>query len=206
MISITELNKINLLQIKTILDNSGIIIFPTETVWGIGCKFDDKLAVEKLYNIKGRDFSNPLQIQLSAVDEIKKYTTETYDGILKNISEKFLPGPLSIVLKKKNVPNFTTSNLDTVSIRVSSCDVLTKIIEFIGYPLASTSCNKSGEPVLVNFNDIKVFAHNHSDVFISIDFKTLNKGSTIISLDKSKLTLLREGTLGYEEIKKVANI
>lgn len=206
MINIDSLNKENLSKIKTKLDNSGIIIFPTETVWGIGCKFDDIKAVEKLYRIKGRDFSNPLQIQLSNTNQIEEYTSEPIDMNLMKILNTFLPGPLSIVLKKRNVPDFITSNLNTVSIRVSSCDIVTKLIDFLGYPIASTSCNKSGEPVIEKIDEIEKFASDNCDIFISSDCISLNVSSTIISYENGSIKLLREGGLSFDKIKSVIKI
>lgn len=205
MITINKINKANLSKIKTILDNSGIIIFPTETVWGIACKFDDEIAVKKIYDIKGRNFSNPLQIQLSAISEIEKYTLNQINGELSDICNAFLPGPLSIVLKKNNVPDFITSNLDTVSIRISSCSIVTELVNYMGYPLASTSCNYSGEPVLTDIGNVKEFAEKHCDIFISMTCNSQNISSTVIAFEDNSLKLLREGVITFDEIINVIN-
>jgi L-threonylcarbamoyladenylate synthase len=177
-------------------------VFPTETVWGIGCKFDDEKAVERIYEIKGRNSSNPLQIQLSSISDIDKYSSEPMSDGLKSVCSSFLPGPLSIVLKKKNVPDFTTSNLDTVSIRVSSCPEVLDLVAYLGYPLASTSCNKSGEPVLTNYEDIRGFAESYCDIFISKKYKTYDIGSTVIGYSNSEVQLFREGVIKFDEILK----
>lgn len=202
MIRITEINNTNLSRIKSILDNSGIIIFPTETVWGIGCKFDDEEAVKKIYHIKGRDFSNPLQIQVSSLEEIKKYTNDIKSNYLERVLRDFLPGPLSIVLSKMNIPDFVTSNLDSVAFRFSSCDELVELINYLGYPLASTSCNKSNEPVISDYNRIVNFAETNADILFDVKTDVVNIASTVIKYDDGKFELLREGFIKYSEIEK----
>lgn len=202
MITITEINKNNLELVKSILDNSGIIVFPTETVWGIGCRFDNKEAVARLYDIKGRDTSNPLQIQVSSLNDFEKYSLDNNQAILQKLFNKYLPGPLSIVLNKKNVPDYVTSNLNTVAFRYSSCIYLKSIIDFINYPIASTSCNLSGHPIITEKSEIVDFAEKYADLLIDIDCGNQNVSSTIIELKKNDIRYLREGVISFEEIKK----
>lgn len=202
MITITEINKNNLEKMKSILDNSGIIVFPTETVWGIGCRYDDEKAVSKLYDIKGRNTSNPLQIQISKMSDFEKYSNIKKKDVLNKISSNYLPGPLSIVLEKKNVPDFVTSNLDTVAFRLSSCSYLIELIDYIGYPIASTSCNLSGQPVITDKTEIIAFAKQYADLLIDIDCGNENISSTIIQLLNDEIKYIREGVITFEEIKK----
>ena len=206
MIRITNLNNINIAQIRESLLTSGIIVFPTETVWGLGARFDDENAIKRLYEIKGRDFANPLQIQVSSFEDIKKYSDEPYEGKFKTLCENILPGALTVVTKKKNVPDFVTSNLDTVGIRYSSCKDLTNLIELLGFPIASTSCNKSGEPVITDIDEIIEFAKNYADVLLEIDCKVENVSSTIVNFDNGNLKLLREGSIDFETIKSKIGI
>ncbi|MFA7325645.1 MAG: L-threonylcarbamoyladenylate synthase [Candidatus Kapaibacterium sp.] len=202
MITITEINKNNLEKIKSILDNSGIIVFPTETVWGIGCRYDDEKAVTRLYDIKGRNTSNPLQIQISKASEIEKYGIIDNREIWKILSKQYLPGPLSIVLDKKNVPDYVTANLNTVAFRLSNCSYLLELIDYLGYPIASTSCNLSGMSVITDKDDIVVFAEQHSDILLDIDCGSKNISSTIIRLTNNEINYIREGVISFDEIKK----
>ncbi|PKL78568.1 MAG: threonylcarbamoyl-AMP synthase [Ignavibacteriae bacterium HGW-Ignavibacteriae-4] len=202
MITITEINKNNLEKMESILDNSGIIVFPTETVWGIGCRFDDEKAVSRLYNIKGRNTSIPLQIQISKLSDFEKYSVINNKEVWSKITSKYLPGPLSIVLDKKNVPDYVTSNLDTVAFRLSNCSYLLELIDYLGYPIASTSCNLSGKPVITDKEDILDFAEQHSDIFVDIDCGKENISSTIIQLINNEINYIREGVISFDEIKK----
>lgn len=202
MIRITEINNTNLSRIKSILDNSGIIIFPSETVWGIGCKFDEEEAVKKIYRIKGRDFSNPLQIQVSSLNGIRRYSKGMINMNLERVFSDLLPGPLSIVLSKMDVPDFVTSGLDSVAFRYSSCDELVELINYLGYPLASTSCNKTSEPVISDYNRIVNFAEINADILLDIKTDVSNIASTVVKYDDGKFELLREGFIKYGEIEK----
>lgn len=202
MITITEINKNNLEKIKSILDDSGIIVFPTETVWGIGCRYDDEKAVTRLYEIKGRITSNPLQIQVSKLSEFEKYGIIDNRKIWEILSKQYLPGPLSIVLDKINVPDYVTSNLKTVAFRLSNCSYLLELIDYLGYPLASTSCNLSGMPVITDNDEIRDFAKQHSDILIDIDCGKNDISSTIIQLVNHKINYIREGVISFDQIKK----
>jgi L-threonylcarbamoyladenylate synthase len=202
MIRITEINKKNLELVKSILDNSGIIVFPTETVWGIGCRFDDEIAVSRLYNIKGRDTSNPLQIQVSSFNDFETYSFNNNKVKLQKLFSNYLPGPLSIVLNKKNVPDYVTSNLNTVAFRYSSCSYLHELIDYISYPIASTSCNLSGHPIIKDKTEIVEFAQEYADILIDIDCGNQNISSTIIQLLYNEITYIREGLITFDEIKK----
>ena len=202
MITLTEINKNNLEKIKSILDNSGIIVFPTETVWGIGCKFDDEKAVARLYDIKGRNTSNPLQIQVSQLSDFEKYSCIEPNDLWESITAKYLPGPLSIVLEKRNVPDYITSNLNTVAFRYSSCKYLLELIDHLGYPIASTSCNLSGMPVITDKAEIIEFAEQNADILIDIDCGNKNISSTIIRIINNNIDYIREGVISFDEIKK----
>lgn len=203
MIVITEINKNNLIKIKSVLDNSGVIVFPTETVWGLGCKYDDEKAVSRIYSIKGRNESNPLQIQVSGKNDFEIYSYVNNNDCWNTISSQFLPGPLSVISKKKkNVPDFVTANLDTVAFRYSSCNYLLDLIDFLGYPIASTSCNLSGEQVITDKDEIFQFSKKHADVLIDIECGNGNISSTIISLINNEIKLIREGLIKFDDIKK----
>ena len=105
-------------EYANIINKGGVVVFPTETVYGIGTNGLNKEAVEKLYKIKKRPFDKPISLLVSDLEMIESITKEITDIEYKLIKE-FLPGPLTIVLKKNNkVPDIVTSNGDTVGIRM----------------------------------------------------------------------------------------
>ena len=101
-----------------ILKHGGIVVFPTETVYGIGANIWDETAVKRLYEVKQRPFDKPISLLVSSIDminEVAKDITELEYALMK----EFFPGSFTIILKKKDiVPNIVTANLDTVGIRL----------------------------------------------------------------------------------------
>ena len=137
-----------------------IVIFPTETVYGIGTNGLDENAVRKLYEVKKRPLNKPISLLVSnmeMVNLIAKDITETEYKIMKN----FFPGPLTIILKKKkNVPDIVTAGQDTVGVRMPRGDVARKLVELSRVPIAAPSANISGEPSGTNLQEImKHFAN-----------------------------------------------
>ena len=128
------------------VNEGGIVIFPTDTVYGIGVNPFNLEAVNKVYEIKERPKEKPLCLlisDLSMIDEIAINVTEKE----RKIIEAFFPGPLTIILKKsENVPDLVTSGKDTVGIRMPENDIALRLIREVGKPLATPSANISGKP------------------------------------------------------------
>ena len=128
-----------------ILKKGGIVIFPTETVYGIGANGLDTKAIEKLYKLKKRPHNKPISLLVSDIDMVNLVAKDITDLEYK-IMERFFPGPLTIVLKKRKiVPDILTANRDTIGIRMPSGKIARKLIEYVGSPIATSSANISGE-------------------------------------------------------------
>ncbi|HUS50914.1 MAG TPA: L-threonylcarbamoyladenylate synthase [Candidatus Paceibacterota bacterium] len=155
-----------------------IFIYPTDTIYGIGCNALDKKAVEKIKNIKARDKDKPLSIIAPSIDWIKENLIVPTDFDLK----KYLPGAYTIILKKKN-PGFLklVSSGNSLGIRIPDCD-FTKIIQKSGVPFITTSVNLSGEPFALRLNDLKQEIKKQVDVIIKSENedKMIGKPSTLI--------------------------
>ena len=161
--------KINYEKIKEVakcIKQGGIVIFPTETVYGIGVNGLNENAIKKLYEVKQRPEKKPISLLVNSLDMIneiaKDITTVEYKLI-----EKFFPGPLTIVLKKKDiVPNILTPGIDTVGIRMPENEIALKLIEYAGVPIATSSCNISGKPSATNLQEIMKDFEGKVDYFI----------------------------------------
>jgi len=140
-----------------------IFIYPTDTIYGIGCDANNKEAVEKIKQIKGRDKDKPLSVIAPSIKWIEENLIVDCD------IKKYLPGPYTIVLKKKN-PNFLfqVSNAETLGIRIPA-NKLTKEIQKAGVPFITTSVNLSGEPFALNLDDIKEEIKRQVDYIIEAD-------------------------------------
>lgn len=184
------------------LENNGIIAFPTDTVYGLACVYDSEEAINKIKQAKGRDEKKPLPMMLYSVDQIEKvaYVNE----ITKKIINKFMPGALTIVLKKREeVPSYVTNGFDTIGIRIPNHELSLEILRKINKPLLVTSANKSDTSSKFNSEEVRNDIGEYLDYLI--DGESDNKlASTIVSLINEPV-ILREGTITLEEILKEIN-
>ena len=182
-----------------------IVIFPTETVYGIGTNGLDEKAVKKLYEVKQRPLNKPISLlvaNMEMVNLIAKDITETEYKIMKN----FFPGPLTIILKKKDiVPDILTAGQDTVGVRMPRGEVARKLIEFAGVPIAAPSANISGEPSGTNLQEIMKHFEGKVDYWIDGGNSELGLASTIVQVIDEKPKILRQGSITLEQIESILN-
>ena len=138
------------------IKKGNLVLFPTETVYGIGANALDAEAVKKIFIAKGRAQDNPLIVHVSSIEMVEKIVKEI-TPLEKKLMEKFWPGPLTIIFKRKSekiIPNVVTANLDTVGIRMPSNKIAKKLIQEAGVPIAAPSANISGKPSGTKVDDI----------------------------------------------------
>ena len=130
----SNISQTKLQEINNYLKEGKLIIFPTETVYGLGAIATDDKAVKKIYIAKGRKSDNPLIVHLSSVSEIEKYA-HIENEIERKLINTFMPGPFTIILKKKdNIPSAVSGGLDTVGIRVPSNKIASSILAKCSIP------------------------------------------------------------------------
>lgn len=186
-----------------IIKNGGIVIFPTETVYGIGTNGLDANAVKRLYDIKQRPINKPISLLVSNMDMINKIAKDITKTEYK-LMEKFFPGPFTIILKKKEiVPDIVTANQDTVGIRMPNGDVAKKLIEYSNVPIATPSANISGKPSGTNVKDIFNDFNNKVDYFIDGGESNLGIASTIVKVIDEVPHILRQGSITKEQIEEL---
>lgn len=182
------------------LKKGGIIAYPTETVYGLGCNIFDKKAVKKLIKLKGRDFDKPLSVAVAdwqMFEELALLTTKE-----KKIAQKLLPGPFTFILPKtKKVPDFVTAGSEFVGIRFPADKKVQAIIQEAGFPIITTSANFSSQPSPVKLEKID------SKICLRVDFVVRGKcryktPSTIIDLKNRKI--IRKGA-GFKKVKEIFN-
>ena len=129
-----------------IINNGGLVAFPTETVYGLGANALDADAVARIYEAKGRPSDNPMIVHIARASDIGQLTPMLSADIVA-IIDNFWPGPLTMVLKKKpGVPDRTTGGLDTVAVRMPDSKAALSLINMAGCPIAAPSANLSGSP------------------------------------------------------------
>jgi L-threonylcarbamoyladenylate synthase len=179
-----------------VIESGGIVVYPTETSYGIGTNAADSKAVKKLRNIR-KPSGKPISIIVSSIDMMKNYGVITKDvGILV---KKFMPGPLTIVVRKKGtIPNVL--NKKEIAFRISSHPIANLLSEYAGVPITAPSANPEGKPPA--FDAKKAFQYFNNKVDIVIDCGKLKKQepSTMIDM-KSKPKIIREGAISVRKIK-----
>jgi L-threonylcarbamoyladenylate synthase len=176
-----------------IIKKSGIVIYPTETVYGIGANIFSSTALEKVFAIKERDKNKPVSV---AVSDLKMMEDLVYIGEKeRRFIEKFLPGPVTVVMKKKEkVPDLLTSGSKLLGIRFPAHESTIKLIQLAGVPITSTSANISGEPPPASVDEIRISADYIIDGGIC-------KGEPSTVVDLVNLKIIRKGAR-YDEVEE----
>lgn len=186
-----------------IIKNRGIVVFPTETVYGIGVNSLDENAVKKLYNVKKRQLNKPISLLVNSIEMIEQVARNITD-LEYALMKEFFPGPLTIILKKKAlVPNIVTANLETVGIRMPANEIALKLIEYTGVPIATSSANISGKPSEITLKDIMKDFDGQANYFIDGGQSEIGIASTIIQIVEGETKILRQGSIPKEQIKAV---
>ena len=194
----------DVLEATKILKSGGIGIFPTDTVYGIGCDFINATSLKRLFKAKKRDLNKPINILVSNIKMLDGVVTNIKD-IEKTLIESFWPGALTIIFNKTNlVPDLLTSGLDTVGIRMPDNTVCLDLINKFGKPIATSSANISNEPAtnFVDENLIKKF-NNNVDFILDSGKIDGNVPSTIVRVVGNKVNILREGPISLNDIMEV---
>lgn len=179
------------------------VIFPTETVYGLGANALDEDAAAKIYQAKGRPSDNPLLVHVADKKDVYDLV-ENIDGRAKLLMEKFWPGPLTIVFKKKDIiPDRTSGGLDTVAIRMPSDPVARQLIRRAGVPIAAPSANISGRPSPTKPDHIIRDMDGRVDGILVGGPCNYGVESTIVDLSSGIAMVLRPGSVTLEMLKEV---
>jgi tRNA threonylcarbamoyl adenosine modification protein (Sua5/YciO/YrdC/YwlC family) len=183
---------------------SGIpISFPTETVYGLGAGIFDYNGVEKIYKIKGRAFNNPLSAHISNLNDVEILCDDIKDDFYL-LAEKFLPGPLSIVMKKKKVvTDIVTGGGGSLSIRIPDNPIFLELSKLFGQPIAGTSANKSGRPSPTNAEFVYDDLAGEIPVILDSGKCRYQIESTVISLLGDSPELIRPGAISQTDLQNV---
>ena len=189
-----KINENELKQVINVISNGGVVIFPTDTVYGVAANSLDDNAIKKLFEIKGRNDNKPICVLTSTIEKINKVAYVNNEE--QKIIDKYMPGALTIILnKKENVSNILTSNLDTIGVRIPNNKIALKILDRIDYPLATTSANISGSQAAVKLEDLIEVFDSKVDIIIDGGITDLKLSSTIVKIENNEVKVLREGTI-----------
>lgn len=185
------------------LKNGKLVLFPTETVYGIGANALDKDAVKNIFIAKGRAQDNPLIAHISNVSMLNNLV-EKVGKIEKTLMQEFWPGPLTIIFKRKPIiPDIITGGLDTVAIRMPSNIIAKTLIELSGVPIAAPSANISGRPSGTEVADIMQELDGKVEFMIDSGRVDIGLESTVIRVVDDVVHILRPGKITPEDIEKL---
>lgn len=192
-----------LVDIVNIIKQDGIVVFPTETVYGIGGNALSEEVIKKIYNIKKRPQDKALNILVKNKEEIERYAYIS-NIIERKIIDNFMPGPITIILKKKKseISDLLTANNDTIGIRIPDNNIIKRILEECNLPLAAPSANISGKPSSIKLEDIKEDFDNKVEAFIDGGICKQSMSSTIVKVIDGKVKILREGVISIDNINE----
>ena len=183
-----------------VLHDGGVIAFPTETYYGLAVDPFNPLALNHLFTLKQRDIAKPI---LTLVDDRESLSSLVHEIpiLYLQLMERFWPGPLTLIFPARiNLPNLLTAGTATVGVRQSSHPFARQLLRAFGRPITATSANISGHDAAIDAHEVRAQFGNRIDMVFDGGPAPGKTGSTIIGLEESKLKLLREGIIPYDEI------
>jgi len=179
-----------------ILKDGGIVIFPTDTAFGIGCRIDNEKAVEKLFRIRKRPRTQASPVLVSSLEMAAEYVQKIPRDIQEQLIKKYWPGALTIVLKCKieKVPSLVRGGGETLGIRMPDHKTMLSIIEGVGVPVLGPSANFSGEQTPYEFKSLNPELIKLADYVVSGE-TSVGKVSTVIDVTQKPWKVVREGAI-----------
>ena len=172
----------------------GLVVFPTETVYGLGANALDGTAAEKIYAAKGRPSDNPLIVHIASPEDADKYAV-TGEEFLR-LAKAFMPGPITVIMPKRDcIPTAVTGGLDSVGIRCPENKIARSLIAAAGVPVAAPSANISGKPSPTSAEHVTADLDGKVDMILDGGECTFGLESTIVKIEDGKITLLRPGAI-----------
>jgi L-threonylcarbamoyladenylate synthase len=183
-------------QAIRIIKQGGIVIFPTDTAFGIGCRIDDEKAIKRLFTIRKRPKTQATPVLLADLKMGEKYLQLVPDEVIENLIELYWPGALTIVLKSKteNVPELVRGGTDTIGVRVPDHLTMLEIINGVGVPILGPSANFHGEKTPYSFKELDPELIKLVDYVVPGECHT-KQASTVVDCTVSPWKILRQGAV-----------
>lgn len=189
-----------LAEAAAVIRKGGVIVYPTETIYGIGANALDPVAVEKVRLAKRRPDDKPILVIIPAIEYLIRLA-EDVDSRTMALMETFWPGPLTLVLRSRHdLPVQLTAGTGTVGVRIPSNTTCLRLLSLAGCPLTSTSANVSGEPMPRAFDEIVSVLPEGINLFLDAGVLPVRQPSTVLDMTSDRPRLVRRGDTPLEEI------
>jgi len=185
-----------------IIMRGGLVVFPTETVYGLGANALDSEACGRIYEAKGRPSDNPLIVHISSMEMISTVAEDVPESIMEKIKDLW-PGPLTLLFRKSSqIPMRVTGGSEYIAVRMPDCRLALDLIGMSGVPVAAPSANVSGKPSIVNGLDAAAYLDGKVDLIYDSGNTKYGLESTILDVSGKMPVLLRPGSYGIEFLEK----
>jgi len=186
------------------LDKGGVVIFPTDTLYGLGADVFSLPAIQRIFAIKGRPSELALPVLVAGLDQVDAVALPM-NAQAQQLAERFWPGPLTLVMRRSlDLPDLVTGGADTVAVRMPAHRIPLALARRLGRPITGTSANLSGSPDLLDLDSIESQLGNLVDYITRSGPAPEGTGSTVIDITSDEPRLLREGAISLEEIMETA--
>jgi L-threonylcarbamoyladenylate synthase len=204
IVKITEENKEDVLErAGNIIATGGLVVFPTETVYGLGANVFDEQALAKIFTAKGRPSDNPLIVHVGSKEQLVQLT-EDIKPLEQKLIDKFWPGPLTIIFTKKaGVSDIVSGGLPTIAVRMPSFSVAQTLIEKSGVPIAAPSANTSGRPSSTTGATAYEDLVGKVDMILEAGDSPIGVESTVVRVGEDVVSILRPGAVTKEMLEAV---
>ncbi len=183
------------------LKRGDVIIFPTETLYGLGADALDAAAVEKVFQLKGRDPNSPIPVLVVNREMLAKLVSEV-PPLAEKLIARFWPGPLTIVFPaRSDIPRPLVNAKGGIGVRISSQPIAAKLVEAVARPLTATSANPSGQPPARTAEQAKRYFAGRVDVFVDGGELTSRTGSTVVEVAGEAIRIIRAGDIGRSQLE-----
>lgn len=193
-------------RVADILKRGGVIGYPTETVYGIGCNAFNAKAVDRVYKLKNRDRKKAMVLiagDIVQISDLVKSIPESAEKLIDN----FWPGPLTIIFETSSrINEFAFGKSKTIAVRIPDCSICLEMIKETGFPLVSTSANLSGESASTNAEAVAAIFGQELDIIIDGGTTPEKRPSTLVDITKNPAKIIREGAISALEINTVLEL
>lgn len=186
-------------QTAAALAGGGVVVFPTDTVYGIGASVFRPQAVRRIYRLKGRSYKKPFPFLVANLDQALALV-EPPSKKLRHLLDKYWPGPLTVVFNTSALGRWTTGGRDTLALRIPAHPVTQSILKEMGQPLAVTSANRSGQAEAVTGEEAEGLFGGRVNVLVDAGPCPGGVPSTVINVSSTHWTLVREGAIKKKEL------
>lgn len=182
-----------------VLRRGGVIVYPTDTVYGVGCRIDDEAAVRRIFTLKGRALTEPLPVLLADPADLDVYGTQLV-AAARRLAALYWPGPLTIVVRRSpRMPALVAGGGETIGLRVPGHPVPRALIRELGVPLVGTSANTSGAPPPATVQQVVFDLGDRVDLVIDGGRCPLGQESTVVDATGDPPRVVRQGALALRE-------